>query len=149
MMRMVKAIFLLPIALLLVPAVFAASPQSGTGSFTIAVSDQQTRSAGGNTIITQHEVLTITGVMSGTCTGSEIDIVHAHSTLNAHGTCDFTGTVQGKDVSGTFQFNAVNNGKSFTGHFGTTHNSGIHVRGTFQPTGPTSGTYTASFHFTP
>ncbi len=149
MMRMVKVLLLLPIALLLVPTVFATSPQTGTGSFTIAISNQQTRTAGGNTIITQDEVITIAGIMSGICAGSETDIAHAHSTLNGHGTCDFTGTVQGKDVSGTFQFGAVNNGKSFTGHFGTTHNSLVHIQGTFQPTGPTGGTYTANFHFNP
>ncbi len=148
-MRMVKVLFLLPLALLLVPTVFGTAPQTGTGSFTIAISNQQTRTAGGNTIITHDEVITITGIISGTCTGSETDIAHAHGTLNGHGTCDFTGTVQGKHVSATFQFNAVNNGKSFTGRFGTTHNSGIHIRGTFQPTGPTSGTYTANFHSNP
>ena len=148
-MRMVRILFLLPLTLLLVPMVFATAPQSGTGGFTITISNQQTHTAGGNTIITRDEVFTITGVMSGTCTGNETDVVHADGTLNGHGSCDFTGMVQERSVSGAFQFNAVNNGESFIGHFGTTHNSGIHIQGTFQPTGPTSGTYTANFHFDP
>src|SRR5437867_1296665 len=148
-MKMVRILLLLPLALLLIPAAFAAAPQSGTGAFTIAVSNQQTRTTGGNTIVTQDEVITITGVMTGTCTGSETDISHPDGTLNGHGTCDFTVKVQGKDLSGTFHFNAVNTGTSFTGRFGTTHNSGVHIQATFQPTGPTSGTYTANFHFNP
>ncbi len=146
---MVRVLLLLPLALLFVPAVSASAPQTGTGAFTIAVISQQTRTAGGNTIVTRNEVITITGTMSGTCTGSETDVLHAGGSFNSHGTCDFTGMVQGKDVSGTFRFSAVGSGTSFTGRFGTTHNSGVHVQGTFQPTGPTSGAYTANFHFNP
>ena len=148
-MRIAIVLFLLPLTLLFVPAVFATAPQTGTGAFTIAVTSMQTRTAGGNTIITQQEVITITGVISGTCTGSETGIAHADGTANSHGTCVFTGTVDGKDVSATFQDNAVNKGTSFIGHFGTTQNSGVHIRGSFQPTGPTSGTYTVNFHFNP
>jgi hypothetical protein len=148
-MRMVRVLLLLPLALLFVQAVSAAAPQTGTGAFTIAVSSQQTRTAGGNTIVTRNEVITITGIISGTCTGSETDISHAGGTFNGHGACAFAGMVQGKDVSATFQFNAAGMGTSITGRFGTAHHSGVHVQGTFQPTGPTSGTYTANFHFNP
>jgi hypothetical protein len=148
-MRIATILFLLPLALLFVPAVFATAPQTGTGGFTIAMSNRQTRTAGGNTIITHDDVLTVTGIISGTCTGSETDIAHADGTANGHGTCDFTGMVNEKNVSATFQFNIVNKGTSFIGHFGTTHNSGVHIQGTFQPTGPTTGTYTVNFHFNP
>ncbi len=146
---MVRILFLPLLALLVVPAVSATAPQTGTGAFTIAIGSHQMRTSGGNTIVTRNEVITITGIISGTCTGSETDILHAGGTFNSHGTCDFTGTVQGKDVSATFRFNAVGTGTSFTGRFGTTHNSGVHVQGTFMPAGPTSGAYTANFHFNP
>src|SRR5712692_9600697 len=148
-MRMLTVLLVLPLALLLVPAVSAAAPQTGTGAFTISVNSQQMRTAGGNTIVTRNEVITITGIISGTCTGSETDISHPGGTFNGHGSCQFTGMVQGKSVSATFQFNAAGRGTSVTGRFGTTQNSAVHIQGTFQPTGPTSGTYTAKFHFNP
>ena len=148
-MRMLRVLLLIPLALLLVPTVFAVAPQTGTGAFTIAVNSQQIRNAGGNTIVTRNEVITITGIISGICTGSETDMSHAEGTFNGHGSCQFTGMVQGKDVSATFQFNAAGRGTSINGRFGTSHNSGVHIQGTFISTGPTSGTYTANFHFNP
>ncbi len=144
---MVRFLLLLPLALLLVQGVSAAAPQTGTGAFTIVVSSQSLRTAGGNTIVTRNEVITITGIISGTCTGSETDMSHPSGRFNGHGSCQFTGMVQGKDVSATFQFNAAGKGTSINGRFASSHNSGVHIQGTFQSTGPTSGTYTANFHF--
>ena len=151
MMSVSRMLALLPLTLLLLPVAFGASLQTGTGSFTTTVSNVHSRSAGGNTIASMDVSFALTGAFSGTCVGKESAVMHRDGSATFHGTCAFTGMGAGKQGTITFVFGGHSTSKSFKGHFTSISSggglSGLHVHGTFTPTGPTTGDYSVEFHF--
>src|SRR5947207_11328096 len=74
---------------------FASAPATGTGGFTPAGPPVtiSTRSADGNTIVTQIQQFTDTGVISGTETDTVTFTFHADGTFTLRADVAFTGTV--------------------------------------------------------
>ncbi|OLD02640.1 MAG: hypothetical protein AUJ07_08260 [Crenarchaeota archaeon 13_1_40CM_3_53_5] len=91
-------IFLTP--LLLLPIAFATSSSSGSGTYSASSTPTSVRTQNGNTIIDSNVVFTIAGTISGTCTGTERDVVHPNGIVTFRGACTFSGTFAGASGTG-------------------------------------------------
>ncbi len=156
--KTIKVLLLsLPLVLLLLPAVYATHPGTGSGIFTGSNGTPHVRTAGGNMIITHIVTFTITGASSGTCAGQERDVFHPGGTVTFQGMCTFIRMVGGKSGTAVERFSGTGSMTSFEGRFvivkGTDGLTNLRGRGTFQgmPTGPdtSTGTYSMQFHFDP
>jgi len=104
------------------------------------------RTHDGNTIIDFNIVDAIAGTISGTCTGTERDVIHPDGIVTFRGACTFSGTFAG--VSGTtqLQYRGTASGTSVQGTFRAEDGTGglddLQARGTF-----TANTYQVDFEF--
>ena len=142
----------------LAPPASAAAPATGTGVFVpagppVTVSS---RSADGNTLVTQIETLPDTGVLTGTDLDTINYVFHPDGTVTFTSVTAYTGMVAGR--SGTISFRLVGTGNtvSFQGEIGTLSGTGtgalatLHGQGTFQGSDVTgAGTYVFQYHFDP
>ena len=156
-MKMIKALFVVPMVLLLLPGAFATQPSSGSGTFTATSGPPHVRSAGGNMIITHSVMFTISGTISGTCTAQERDVMHANGISNFHGSCTLTGKIGDKSGTIVERYSGRGTMASFEGRFvggqGTAGLAGMHVTGSFKGMstgeGTIAGTYTLQWHIDP
>ena len=151
-MRKLAFFFLLPVLLLLLPVASASTPMTASGNFTAgAPSNVQTRSEGGNMFTSYDITFSLTGDISGRCTGSETIVAHPDGSVTLQGTCTFNGSIGQKSGMSDFRFNGFGTFSSLTGTFGNTNGSGglagLHVQGTFLSTQANAGSYSATFHF--
>ena len=135
---------------------FASAPATGTGGFTPAGPPVtiSTRSADGNTIVTQIQQFTDTGVISGTETDTVTFTFHADGTFTLRADVAFTGTVAGVPGTLTQRFQGTGNPVSFQGQIETLGGTGelanLHGQGTFVGSSTTGvGTYVFHYHFDP
>jgi len=97
------------VALVAAPGAVASPPTAASGTFTYTSSTfNSIRSAGGNTIIDLSATVSYTGTFSGTSTVQGTLIIHADGSANFYDVETFTGTVNGK--SGTVTFNLAGTG---------------------------------------
>ncbi len=83
-------------ALLTAGPAWAAPPQSGSGTGSIArIHEISSRDAGGNTIVERELGGTFTGTLSGDVVERVRGVVHPDGTVTFQGTLVFTGTVDG------------------------------------------------------
>jgi Protein of unknown function (DUF3224) len=136
----------------------ATPPATGTGGWLPPPPPQtiSSRSAGGNTIVTQVLVLTDYGVLTGTDVDTITYTFHPDGTVTFTATSDYTGTVAGRSGTISFHFEGTGNTVSFQGHIqtlsgtGTGGLAGLHGEGTFQGSFTTgAGTYVFEYHFDP
>ncbi len=145
-------------ALLLALPASATAPTTGRGTFTDTnlTAPPMTRTADGNTFVTEHGA----GVDNGTITGKRTFVItveiHPDNTLNFRGVETCVCTVAGR--AGTFvdRFDGTGVGLSFEGRFtvisGTGGLSDLHAVATFTGvvnprTGLAAGRYTVEYHF--
>lgn len=142
----------------LAPAASATTPTTGTGGWgppapPVTISS---RSADGNTIVTQVSVFDDYGVLTGT----DIDLItytfHPDGTVTFTAVSAYTGMVAGRSGTISFHFEGTGNTVSFKGHFQTLSGTGtgalatLHGQGTFQGSFTTgAGTYVFQYHFDP
>jgi hypothetical protein len=134
----------------------ATAPATGTGGFApvgppVTISS---RSADGNTIVTQIQTFNDTGVISGTETDKVTFTFHADGTFTLRADVAFTGTVAGQPGTLTQRFQGTGNPVSFQGQIETLSGTGdlanLHGEGTFQGSPTTGvGTYVFHYHFDP
>src|SRR5438876_5278106 len=116
----------------------ATAPATGTGGFAPAGPPVtiSTRSADGNTIVTQIQKFNDTGVLSGTETDTITLTFHADGTFNLRADVAFTGTVAGRPGTLTQRFQGTGTPVSFQGQIETLGGTGdlanLHGEGTFQ-----------------
>src|SRR2546427_3193006 len=116
---------LLPVFILKVPVASASTRTTASGSFTAGEpSNVQTRSAGGNTFISYDITFSLTGDISGTCSGSETGIFHPDGSLTLQGTCTFNGSVGEKSGMADLRFNGFGTSSSLNGHFMNVNSGG-------------------------
>ncbi len=153
-MKTTRALFLIPLALLLLPVSYAATPTTGTGTFTlVSATTTSARTADGNTIITQNLMFTIAGAETGNIAFHGTTVVLSTGNSVAFGTGTLAGSVLGR--SGTIVFRAedtaeagVANGQFvFLSGTGTGELANLHGQGMFQ-FGGTTGTYSVTAIFT-
>src|SRR5262250_402859 len=82
----------------LAPAAWATAPATGTGGFAPAAPPVtiSSRSADGNTIVTQIQKFNDTGVLTGTETDTITFTFHPDGTFNLRADVAFTGTAAGR-----------------------------------------------------
>ena len=141
----------------LAPSASATASVTGTGGWgppapPVTISS---RTAGGNTIVTQVVVLNDFGVLSGT----DIDMItytsHPDGTVTFRAVTDFTGMVAGRPgTTIALFFDGTGNTVSFQGHIRTLSGTGtgalatLHGEGPFQGSFTTgAGTYVFHYHF--
>jgi hypothetical protein len=140
----------------LAPAAFATTPATGTGAFVPAgpPTTLSTRTADGNTIVTQVQEYIDTGLLTGT----EIDTVtftfHPNGSFNFRADVAYTGTVAGRQGTLSQHFEGTGDATSFHGQIQTVSGTGdlanLHGQGTFVGSSVTgAGTYTLRYHFDP
>ena len=134
----------------------AGPPATGTGGFAPAGPPVtiSSRSADGNTIVTQIQEFNDTGVESGTETDTVTFTFHADGTFTLRADVAFTGTVAGRAGTLTQRFQGTGNAVSFQGQIETLSGTGdlanLHAEGTFQGSPTTGvGTYVFHYHFDP
>jgi hypothetical protein len=134
----------------------ATAPATGTGGFAPAGPPVtiSSRSADGNTIITQIQTFNDTGVISGTETDKVTFTFHADGTFNLRADVAFTGTVAGRPGTLTQRFQGTGTPASFQGQIETLSGTGdlanLHGQGTFVGSPTTGvGTYVFNYHFDP
>jgi hypothetical protein len=123
---------------------FATAPATGTGGFAPAGPPVtiSSRSADGNTIVTQIQKFNDTGILSGTETDTVTFTFHADGTFTVRADVAFTGTVAGRPGTLTQRFQGTGSPVSFQGQLETLGGTGdlanLHREGTFQGS-PTTG----------
>jgi Protein of unknown function (DUF3224) len=134
----------------------ATAPATGTGGFAPAGPPVtiSSRSADGNTIVTQIQTFNDTGVISGTETDTVTFTFHADGTFTLRADVAFTGTVAGRPGTLTQRFQGTGNPVSFQGQIETLGGTGdlanLRGEGTFQGSPTTGvGTYVFHYHFDP
>jgi hypothetical protein len=140
----------------LAPAASATAPATGTGGFAPAAPPVtiSSRSADGNTIVTQIQKFNDTGVETGTETDTVTFTFHPDGTFNLRADVAFTGTVAGRAGTLSQRFQGTGNTVSFQGQIETLSGTGalanLHGQGTFQGSSTTgAGTYVFHYHFDP
>ncbi len=150
-MKIVKGLALFLAALLLVPIAGGTRPQEAKGSFTGTPTVVDFRSAGPNNITTFKTSFVITGTFSGTCRGTERDVSHPGGKVTFQGTCTFLGSVGSKSGNATIRYVGLVTATSPGGQFvmvrGAGGLTGVHAVGSFNATGPGTGTYLGRYHF--
>ncbi len=129
----------------------AATPVSGSGTFTISFAPVVERTADGNTFIDYTFVENDAGIVDGTRIGSGELVIHADGSFNTQNTGIFTGSMAG--VSGTAEMDFWGSGTfalaggNFTVTHGTNGLAGVHAQGSDSgsATGPTSFVGTNEF----
>jgi hypothetical protein len=155
-----RAVLALAAALLatlgLASTAFATAPATGTGGFSPAAPPVtiSSRSADGNTIVTQIQKFNDTGVISGTETDTVTFTFHADGTFTLRADVAFTGTVAGRPGTLAQRFQGTGTPVSFQGQIETLGGTGdlanLHGEGTFQGSPTTGvGTYVFHYHFDP
>jgi hypothetical protein len=140
----------------LASAALATTPATGAGAFVPAgpPTTLSTRTADGNTIITQVQKYIDTGLLTGT----EIDTVtftfHPNGTFNFRADVAYTGTVAGRPGTLSQHFEGTGDATSFHGQIQTVSGTGalanLHGQGTFVGSSITgAGTYSFRYHFDP
>jgi Protein of unknown function (DUF3224) len=134
----------------------ATTPATGTGGFAPAgpPTTISSRSADGNTIVTQIQTFNDTGVLSGTETDTIIFTFHADGTFTLRADVAFTGTVAGRPGTLRQRFQGTGNPATFQGQIETLGGTGdlanLHGQGTFEGSPTTGvGTYVFNYHFDP
>jgi hypothetical protein len=134
----------------------ATAPATGTGAFTPAgpPTTLSTRSADGNTIVTQRQTFIDTGVQTGTEVDTITFVFHPDGTLNLKADVAFTGTVAGRSGSLMQRFEGTGDAATFHGQIQTLSGTGnlanLRAQGTFVGSTTTgAGTYTLHYHFDP
>ena len=142
----------------LAPPASATTPATGTGGWEppappVTISS---RSADGNTIVTQVLVLNDTGVLAGTDIDTITYTFHPDGTETFTAVTAFTGMVAGRSGTISFRFEGTGNMVSFQGQIQTLSGTGtgalatLHGQGTFQGSFTTgAGTYVFLYHFDP
>ena len=140
----------------LAPSASATAPATGTGVFVPAGPPVtiSSRSADGNTIVTQVAVFNDTGVLTGTAIDTIAYVFHPDGTVTFTATGAYTGMVAGRSGTLSTSFVGTGNTVSFQGQFGTLSGTGalatVHGQGTFQGSFTTGvGTYVFQYHFDP
>jgi hypothetical protein len=140
----------------LAPAASATAPATGTGGFSPAAPPVtiSSRTADGNSIVTQIQAFNDTGVLTGTETDTVTFTFHPDGTLNLRAEVAFTGTVAGRPGTLSQRFQGTGDTVSFQGHLETLGGTGaladLHGQGTFQGSATTGvGTYVFHYHFGP
>jgi Protein of unknown function (DUF3224) len=140
----------------LAPAASATAPATGTGGFapTAPPVTISSRSADGNSIVTQIQTFTDTGVLTGTETDTITFTFHPGGAFNLRADVAFTGTVAGRPGTLSQRFEGTGDTVSFQGHLETLSGTGalanLHGQGTFQGSSTTGvGTYVFHYHFDP
>ncbi len=143
-------------AICLASAALATTPLTGTGAFTPAAPPTtiSTRSADGNTIVTQIQKFVDTGVETGTETDTVTFIFHPGGTFNFNADVAFTGTVAGRSGTLAQRFEGTGDAATFNGQIETLSGTGdlanLRGQGTFEGSSTTgAGTYTFHYHFDP
>lgn len=140
----------------LAPAALATTPATGTGAFVPAgpPTTLSTRTADGNTIVTQIQAFTDTGLLTGT----EIDTItftfHPNGSFNLRAEVAFSGTVAGRQGTLSQRFEGTGDATSFHGRIQTVSGTGalanLHAQGSFVGSSITgAGTYSFQYHFDP
>ncbi len=141
-----RLFFILLTPLLLLPVTFASSSSSGSGTFSVNSTPTSIRTDDGNTIINSNVVLTIAGTISGTCTGTQRDVINQAGTDTFRGACAFSGTFAGVSGTAQFHYRGTATATSVQGTFRAEDGSGglddLEARGTF-----TATTYQVEFQF--
>ena len=102
-------------AWLTLPSAGAGTPVPASGEFFPCFNYAgPPRQVGENTIITFNVSGTSTGTLTGSSTGTELDVVHRDGSITLHGTILFTGSVNGR--SGTMLLTYEGIGNAVTGH---------------------------------
>ena len=142
----------------LAPSASATPPVTGTGAFVLAAPPVtiSSRSADGNTIITQIVVYNDTGVLTGTDTDTTTYTFHPDGTVTFTAITAYTGMVDGRSGTISFHFEGTGNAVSFQGQIQTLSGTGtgalatLHGLGPFQGSSTTgAGTYVFQYHFDP
>jgi hypothetical protein len=116
------------------------------------------RSADGNTIVTQVLVLNDTGVLTGTDIDTITYTFHPDGTVTFTAITAYTGMVAGRSGTISFRIEGTGNTVSFQGQIQTLSGTGtgtgalatLHGQGTFQGSFTTgAGTYVLHYHFDP
>jgi hypothetical protein len=112
------------------------------------------RSADGNSIVTQIQTFNDTGVETGTETDTVTFTFHPEGTFNLRADVAFTGTVAGRPGTLSQRFEGTGDTVSFQGQLETLSGTGalanLHGQGTFQGSSTTgAGTYVFHYHFDP
>ena len=142
----------------LAPPASATTPATGTGGWEppappVTISS---RSADGNTIVTQVLVLNDTGVLTGTDIDTITYTFHPDGTVTFTAITAYTGMVAGRSGTISFHIEGTGNTVSFQGQIQTLSGTGtgalatLHAQGTFQGSFTTgAGTYVLQYHFDP
>jgi hypothetical protein len=140
----------------LAPAASATAPATGTGGFAPAAPPVtiSSRSADGNSIVTQIQTFNDTGVLTGTETDTITFTFHPDGTFNLRAEVAFTGTVADRPGTLSQRFQGTGDTVSFQGQLETLSGTGalanLHGQGTFQGSSTTgAGTYVFHYHFDP
>jgi hypothetical protein len=138
------------------PPASATAPATGTGVFVptgppVTISS---RSADGNTIVTQIETFNDTGVLTGTDVDTIAYVFHPDGTVTFTAVGAYTGMVAGQSGTLSLRFEGTGNTVSFQGQIQTLSGTGalatLHGQGTFQGSFTTGvGTYVFQYHFDP
>ena len=138
------------------PDAIATAPITGTGGFAPAARRVtiSTRSADGNTIVTQIQQFTDTGVISGSETDTVTFTFHADGTFTLRADVPFTGTLAGRSGTLTQRFQGTGNPVSFQGQLETLGGTGglatLHGQSTFVGSATAgAGTYVFHYQFDP
>jgi len=150
-----RVLYLLPLVLLLLPVAQGATVQTATGTFTTSATTISVNTVDGYTVITQSLLLTTTGGIAGTLSGSDVAIITPTLTGFLSGRGTFTGIVLGRSgtvgigFAGTFSpiTGQLNLQASFLQGTGTGQLTGISGQGTVQGVFNVGGTYTFSVSF--
>jgi Protein of unknown function (DUF3224) len=142
----------------LAPPALATPPATGTGVFVPAAPPVtiSSRSADGNTFVTQVQVYNDTGIWTGTNIDTINYVFHPDGTVTFTATTAYTGTVAGRSGTISFHFEGTGDTVSFQGQIQTLSHTGtgalatLHGQGTFQGSSTTgAGTYVFQYHFDP
>jgi hypothetical protein len=140
----------------LAQAASATAPATGTGGFAPAAPPVtiSSRSADGNSTVTQIQTFNDTGVLTGAETDTITYTFHPDGTVNLRADVAFTGTVAGRPGTLSQRFQGTGDTVSFQGQIETLSGTGalanLHGQGSFQGSSTTgAGTYVFHYHFDP
>jgi hypothetical protein len=122
-------------ASLMLPSAEAGTPQAASGAFFHCFNyAAPPRQVGENLIVTFNISGMSNGTLTGSVTGTELDVVHRDGSITLEGSFVFTGSVTGRSGTGTLHFSYEGIGNAATGH------ETLRFVGT-QGTGALSGVY--------
>ena len=130
----------------------AATPASGSGTFTISFVPVVERIADGNTFIDYTFVENDAGIVNGTRIGSGELVIHPDGSFNTQNTAIFTGSMAGSQ-SGTAEMDFWGSGTfalaggNFTATHGTGGLAGVHAQGTDSGTATSATTFVGTNEF--